>query len=123
MMNRKLLMTLPFIAVLSACQTAQTGAHEPGAAMAAVQKEAEAEGRAFGAAQGAVGLVGAFDPTGLSSLPVMAAGRVAHKSWMTSTQARMKAAQQADLQAMYKKYGMNPDGTPSGVSGPDSKVP
>ncbi len=91
--------------------------------MDAVHKQAEAEALAFGAAQGAVGLAGAFDPTGLSSLPAMAAGRAAHRAWMTSVQSRMRAAQEVDLQAAYRKYGMNPDGTPSGVPGPGSAAP
>jgi hypothetical protein len=50
----------------------------------------------------------------------MVAGSAAHKAWLASAHARMKAAQEADLQATYKKYGMNPDGTPSGRPGPGS---
>jgi hypothetical protein len=91
--------------------------------MAAVEKQAEAEAIAFGATQGAIGAAAAFDPTGLSSLPTMAAGRAAHRAWMTSVQARTRAAQEVDLQAEFKKYGMNPDGTPSGVPGPGSATP
>lgn len=91
--------------------------------MAAVETEATAEAYAFGAAQGAVGAAAAFDPTGAASLPIMAVGRAAHKGWMTSVQARTRAAQEVDQQAFYKKYGMNPDGTPSGVPGPGSKTP
>jgi hypothetical protein len=115
------LVALPVMALLSACQTSQI--NESGTAMAAVEAEAGAEAYAFGAAQGAVGAAAAFDPTGASSLPTMAAGRVAHKAWMTSVQARTRVAQEVDQQALYKKYGMNPDGTPSGVPGPGSKTP
>jgi len=122
-MTRKyaILVALPVMALLSACQTSQI--NEPGPAMAAVEAEAGAEAYAFGAAQGAVGSAAAFDPTGAASLPIMAAGRVSHKAWMTSVQARTRAAQEVDQQAFYKKYGMNPDGTPSGVPGPGSKTP
>ena len=122
-MIRKFLVSAPLLLapLLSACQTAQVNA--PGTAMAAVEKQAEAEAIAFGATQGAIGAAAAFDPTGLSSLPTMAAGRAAHRAWMTSVQARTRATQEVDLQAEFKKYGMNPDGTPSGVPGPGSATP
>lgn len=119
--NALTLSALLITTLLSACQSSQI--HEPGTAMAAVEKQAEAEAFAFGTAQGAVGAAAAFDPTGASSLPTMVVGSAAHKAWMTSVQARARSAQEADQQTFYKKYGMNPDGTPSGVPGPSSAAP
>ncbi|KFG68549.1 hypothetical protein [Microvirga sp. BSC39] len=82
-----------------------------------------AEARAFGTVQGAAGAAAAFDSTGVASLPLMVGGRAAHRAWMTSARARMQAAEEVDRQAFYKKYGMNPNGTPSGRPGQGSAVP
>jgi hypothetical protein len=88
--------------------------------MAKLEPGLMAEATAFGAVQGAAGAAASFDSSGAASLPLRVGGNVAHKAWLTSVQARTRAASAADLQAQYKKYGMNPDGTPSGKPGPGS---
>jgi hypothetical protein len=81
-----------------------------------------AEASALGATQAAAGIAASFDKTGIASIPVALGGVAARKAWMASGRARMQAAREADKQAFYKKYGMNPDGTPSGRPGPGSAV-
>lgn len=92
----------------------------PGSASAKVNAELDAEARAFGAAQGATGIAAAMDRTGLSSIPLAIGGNIAHKALLAKSHARMEAASEQDIQAAYRKYGMNPDGTPSGRPGPGS---
>lgn len=92
----------------------------PGSASAKVNAELDAEARAFGAAQGAAGIAAAMDPTGLSVIPLTVGGGIAHKAWLAKNHARMEAAAEQDIQAAYRKYGMNPDGTPSGRPGSGS---
>ncbi|WP_040638703.1 hypothetical protein [Microvirga lotononidis] len=92
----------------------------PGSASARVNAELDAEARAFGAAQGAAGLAAAMDPTGLSVIPLTVGGGIAHKAWLAKNHAKMEAAAEEDIQSAYRKYGMNPDGTPSGKPGPGS---
>jgi hypothetical protein len=89
----------------------------PGSASAKVNAELDAEARAFGTAQGVAGIAAAMDPTGLSVIPLTVGGGIAHKAWLAKNHARMEAAAEEDLQAAYRKYGMNPDGTPSGKPG------
>jgi hypothetical protein len=36
---------------------------------------------------------------------------------------RLRAAEEIEDAAFFKRYGMNPDGTPSGKLGPGSDVP
>jgi hypothetical protein len=110
-------------ALVSGCQQTTQQIGEPGTATAATHAELMAEARAFGTAQGVAGVGAAFDPTGAASVPLMVSGRAAHQAWITTARARMEAAEAADRQEFYKKYGMNPDGTPSGRPGPGSSVP
>jgi len=110
-------------ASLAACQAATTATNEftgPGAGLAATQAELRAEASAFGTAQAATGAAIALDPTGLSSIATLTAGRAAHRAWTASAHARLRAASEADLQEKYRRYGLNPDGTPSGKPGPGS---
>ncbi|WP_157961488.1 hypothetical protein [Microvirga flavescens] len=92
----------------------------PGSASAKVNAELDAEATAFGTAQGAAGIAAAMDPTGLSTIPLTVGGGIAHKAWLAKNDARMQAVAEEDIQAAYRKYGMNPDGTPSGKRGPGS---
>jgi hypothetical protein len=93
---------------------------EPGSASAKVDAELQAEASALGTAQGAAAMAASVDPTGLSSIPLMIGNNVANEAFRTKSNARLEAAQDQDLQATYRKYGMNPDGTPSGRPGPGS---
>ncbi|MBZ6076111.1 hypothetical protein [Microvirga puerhi] len=115
------------LTVLAGCQSAGStatgapspsgGIDEPGSASARVNAELDAEARAFGTAQGVASIAASMDKTGLSSIPLMVGGNAAHKAWLASANARADAAAEEDLQATYRKYGMNPDGTPSGKPG------
>jgi hypothetical protein len=102
MNSRCVLISAALALLLSACQTAEPS-FQPGTEAAAEEQRQLAEARAFGTAQGAIGVAKAFDPTGLSSIPVTLGGRAAHRAWLASGQARMEAAQEKDLQALYKK--------------------
>jgi hypothetical protein len=127
--SAKLLHFVALTVALAGCQSsgsAQRGDpsivhyNGPGPASAKVNAELNAEAVAFGAAQGAAGIAAAADPTGLSVIPLTVGGGVAHKVWLAKSHARMQAATEEDLQAAYRKYGMNPDGTPSGRLGAGS---
>lgn len=80
----------------------------------ALEKELNAEATALGTAQGVAGIAAASDPTGLSGMALGAAGLATRNALMTSADSRMKAQLARDEQAAYRRYGMNPDGTPSG---------
>ncbi|MCB8819760.1 hypothetical protein [Microvirga rosea] len=97
-----------------------TGIFEQGTASAKAAAEAEAEASALGTAQGVASIAASLDKTGASSIPLMIGGKVAREGLRAKWDARMKAAQEEDLQATYRYYGMNPDGTPSGKPGPGS---
>lgn len=116
------------VVVLAGCQTAPPVAGDPatfqydalGSASAKLNAQLNAEATAFGTAQGVAGIASASDPTGLSAIPLMVGGGIAHRARLAKNDALMKAAAEEDLQAAYKKYGMNSDGTPSGKRGPGS---
>ncbi|WP_199084399.1 hypothetical protein [Bosea sp. ASV33] len=73
-----------------------------------------AEATAFGAVQGATSLAASADPTGLSSFAKAPVALAARNALAKSADARMDAQLARDEQALYRRYGMNPDGTPSG---------
>ena len=123
--------SLGFVLIFGGCQSGgmdsarETPGFEynaSGSASTKVNAELDADATAFGTAQGVAGAAAAMDPTGLSSIPLMAGGNAAHKAWLTKSHARMEAAAEEDLQATYRKYGLNPDGTPSGRPGPGSSL-
>ncbi len=80
----------------------------------ALEKQLNAEATAFGAVQGATSLAASADPTGLSSFAKAPVALAARNALATSANARMDAQLARDEQALYRRYGMNPDGTPSG---------
>lgn len=80
----------------------------------ALEKQLNAEATALGTAQGVASIAAASDPTGASFLALGAAGLAARNALATSADNRMKAQLARDEQAAYRRYGMNPDGTPSG---------
>jgi hypothetical protein len=65
-------------------------------------------------------MAASMDKTGAASIPLLVGVNVSNQAFSAKSHARMKAAQKEDLQATYRKYGMNPDGTPSGKPGPGS---
>ncbi|MGO4706154.1 hypothetical protein AB4072_10340 [Microvirga sp. 2MCAF38] len=72
----------------------------------------------LGTAQGVAGIAASVDPTGLASMATASAGLAARNAWTASANARMDAQLERDLQENYRRYGMNPDGTPSGKRPP-----
>lgn len=104
------------VLVLAACQSPPSSFE--GAQFSdktrALEKQLNAEATAFGAAQGATSLAASADPTGLSSFAKAPVAFAARNAWAKSADVRMDAQLAADEQALYRRYGMNPDGTPSG---------
>jgi len=101
---------------LSACQSSQSSFQGSNFSdeTRALEKQLNAEAAAFGAAQGATSLAASADPTGISSFIKAPAGLAARNALARSADARMDAQLARDEQALYRRYGMNPDGTPSG---------
>lgn len=127
---RKPALAVAFLVALAGCQSAGPmastnpgqgmGHDEPGSASARVHAEMEAEARALGTAQGVAAMAASMDKTGAASIPLLIGVNVSNQAYQAKSEARVKAADEEDLQATYRKYGMNPDGTPSGRPGPGS---
>lgn len=83
----------------------------------ALEKQLMAESAAVGTAQ-AMSMPAAWDPSGVSSLATIPAGLAAREAFRRSADARMNAQLAKDQAAFYRKYGLNPDGSPSGKKGP-----
>lgn len=108
---------------LAACQSSQSGFQGSNFSDAtrALEKQLNAEAAALGAAQGATSLAASADPTGLSSVAKAPVALAARTALARSADARMDAQLARDEQALYRRYGMNPDGTPSGKKPADSR--
>ncbi len=111
--KRILLAVLP---ALAACQSQPSSFQGPAFSneTRALEKQLNAEATALGAAQGAASLAASADPTGLSSFVKAPIALAARNAQARSADARMEAQLKRDEQALYRRYGMNPDGTPSG---------
>ena len=127
--TRMLALAAASLMVLAGCQssgpmasaTAQSvGVGEPGSASARVHAELDAEARALGTAQGVAAMAASVDKTGAASIPLLIGVNASNAAYQARSEARVKAAEEEDMQATYRKYGMNPDGTPSGRPGPGS---
>ncbi|MBN9253340.1 MULTISPECIES: hypothetical protein [unclassified Mesorhizobium] len=101
---------------LAACQGSPSNFQGPNFSneTRALEKQLNAESAALGAAQGATSLAASADPTGLSTFAKAPAALAARNALAKSANARMDAQLARDEQALYRRYGMNPDGTPSG---------
>lgn len=71
----------------------------------------------LGTAQALVSMPAAWDPTGAASLATIPAGLAAREAFRRQADARMNAQLDRDQAELYRKYGLNPDGTPSGRKG------
>ncbi|ODT26931.1 MAG: hypothetical protein ABS35_09975 [Kaistia sp. SCN 65-12] len=102
--------------VLAACQGSKSNFQGPQFSneTRALEKQLNAEAVAFGAAQGATSLAASADPTGISSFVKAPVALAARNAMAKSADARMDAQLARDEQELYRRYGMNPDGTPSG---------
>lgn len=101
---------------LAACQNPPSNFQGPNFSneTRALEKQLNAEATALGAAQGATSLAASADPTGLATFAKAPAALAARNALARSADARMDAQLARDEQALYRRYGMNPDGTPSG---------
>ncbi|MBQ0824232.1 hypothetical protein KBI52_28960 [Microvirga sp. HBU67558] len=127
--TRKLALAAASLMVLAGCQSSGPMASatspgvsvgEPGSASARVHAELDAEARALGNAQGVAAMAASMDKTGAASIPLLIGVNASNAAYQARSEARVKAAEEEDMQATYRKYGMNPDGTPSGRPGPGS---
>lgn len=84
----------------------------------ALQKQLEAEAAALGTAQAVMSMPAAWDPTGAASLVTTPAGLAARETFRKRADAAMEAQAAKDQAAFYRKYGLNPDGSPTGRKGP-----
>ncbi|WP_262298362.1 hypothetical protein [Microvirga sesbaniae] len=125
----QLILAAASLMVLAGCQSSGPTAaatargvsvDEPGSASARVHAELEAEARALGTAQGVAALAASVDKTGAASIPLLIGVNASNAAYQARSEARVKAAEDEDMQATYRRYGMNPDGTPSGRPGPGS---
>lgn len=60
----------------------------------------------------------AWDPTGAAMLATIPAGLAMREAHRRRADARMEAQLDKDQAEFYRKYGLNPDGSPSGRKGP-----
>lgn len=83
-----------------------------------LETQLEAEAAAVGTAQAVMSMPAAWDPTGAASLATIPAGPAMREAHRTQADARMEAQLARDEAEFYRKYGLNPDGSPSGRKGP-----
>lgn len=117
-MTARIRVAAALLAILAAgCQTRETSFDNEvfSDETRALDAQLDREAAALGAAQGAIGMAAAFDPTGVASLATMPAGLAARQAWRASADARMDAQLKRDEEAQYRRWGMNPDGSPSGI--------
>lgn len=84
----------------------------------ALERQMAAEAAALGATQSAVSMAAAWDPTGIASLALMPAGLAARNAMLERQDRLMDAQLQRDEEAFLRRWGMNPDGTPTGIRPP-----
>jgi hypothetical protein len=114
------------VALLAAgCQTTETSFDNEvfSDETRALDQQLQKEAAMVGATQGAIGMAAAWDPTGAASLATIPAGLAVRQAHRASADARMNAQLKRDEEALYKRWGMNPDGTPSGVRPGSHAVP
>lgn len=101
---------------LAACQSTETSyeGEQFSDETRALEKQLMAEAAALGTAQAVMSMPAAFDPTGAASLATIPAGLAAREAFRRSADERMAAQLARDEREFYRRYGMNPDGTPTG---------
>lgn len=109
------------LAMLAACQSAPKSSFDNpmfSDETRALEKQLNAEAAAVGTAQAAMSMPAAWDPTGAASLVTTSAGLAMREAQRKRADARMDAQLAKDEAAFYRKYGLNPDGSPTGRKGP-----
>lgn len=120
--NARISVALFSVTALAACQGPHASFEGPGPSHETRVLEAQLNSKAtaLGAAQGASSLVASIDPTGISSFVKAPLAMEARNALARSADAQMDEQLARDEQVLYRRYGMNPDGTPSGRR-PDAK--
>ncbi len=110
------------LTVLAACQSTSTESSYDNPMFSdetrALEKKLNAEAAAVGTAQAVMSMPAAWDPTGAASLVTTPAGLAMREAQRRQADARMDAQIAKDQAAFYRKYGLNPDGSPTGRKGP-----
>lgn len=114
-------MALMILAALGACQSTPKSSFDSpifSDETRALEKQLNAEAAAVGTAQAVMSMPAAWDPTGAASLVTTPAGLAMREAHRRKADARMDAQIAKDQAAFYRKYGLNPDGSPTGRKGP-----
>lgn len=109
------------LAALAACQSAPPSSFDSPVfsdETRALERQLDAEAAAAGTAQAVMSMPAAWDPTGAASLATIPAGLAMREAQRRQADARMNAQLAKDQAAFYRKYGLNPDGSPTGRKGP-----
>ncbi|KRE07147.1 hypothetical protein ASE63_23160 [Bosea sp. Root381] len=109
------------LAVLTNCQSSPQSSFDSPVfsdETRALEKQLDAEAAALGTAQALMSMPAAWDPTGAASLVTIPAGLAAREAFRRQADARMEAQLAKDQAEFYRRYGLNPDGSPSGRKGP-----
>ena len=109
------------LAALAACQSAPQSSFDSPVfsdETRALERQLEAEAAAVGTAQAVMSMSAAWDPTGAASLATIPAGLAMREAQRRQADARMNAQLAKDQAEFYRKYGLNPDGSPTGRKGP-----
>lgn len=109
------------LAVLAACQSSTKSSFDNpvfSEETRALEKQLDAEAAAVGTAQAVMSMPAAWDPTGAASLVTTPAGLAMREAHRRQADVRMDAQLAKDQAALYRKYGLKPDGSPSGRKGP-----
>ena len=112
---------LAVMATIAACQSAPESSFDNPVfsdETRALERQLEAEAAAVGTAQAAMSMPAAWDPTGAASLVTTPAGLAMREAHRRQADARMDAQLAKDQAEFYRKYGLNPDGSPTGRKGP-----
>lgn len=109
------------LAALAACQSAPPSSFDNPVfsdETRALERQLEAEAAAVGTAQAVMSMPAAWDPTGMASLAIIPAGLAMREAQRRQADARMNTQLAKDQAEFYRRYGLNPDGSPTGRKGP-----
>lgn len=105
------------VMVLMGCQSPKTTQSS-----SELPADLAAQAAGVGYANAAMATAASFDPTGISSIGTMVAGSSMRNAMLRNADQRLREQSKIEEQELYKRYGLNPDGTPSGKPGPDSDL-
>lgn len=117
----RIAVVLAGMAMIAACQSAPESSFDDPVfsdETRALERQLEAEAAAVGTAQAVMSMPAAWDPTGAASLVTTPTGLAMREAHRRQADARMEAQLAKDQAEFYRKYGLNPDGSPTGRKGP-----